>query len=200
MTSEDFDLVVHTKAAARDALNSLDSPDADILPVVLAYGPRGVEIMGAPMPGTEDEKDELAELITARVAVAQATEAAMVCPAYASTVNAKTGELQERSEIIMLLHCKPGVQNAWFARVTRHDNRPPDMSVWEDMGGGQMLGRFATALEAGLFYAQTSYSDPGLAKILEDGHRAGRIDEMVKMFMTAMNALKGNQDVRDGSA
>jgi hypothetical protein len=199
--TDTFDLVAHTKSAARDALNTLASPDDDILPVVLTHGPHGLHIMGVPMPSSDSDKDELADFISARVAVAQATEATMVCPAYASAVNAETGVTQERQEVIMLLHAGPGVQEAWFAPITRHEDRPPDMSIWEDMGDGCMMGRFATALETGLCFAESSYADPDLAKILEDGHREGRIDEMTRMFMVAKEALKGsNSDVSNGSA
>jgi hypothetical protein len=156
--------------------------------------------MGAPMPQSEEDKNHLADVITARMAVNQATEATMVCPAYASSVNAATGEIEERQEIVMLLHSAAGVQEAWFAPVTRHEGRPPDMSVWEDVGEGCMMGRFATALEAGLFFAQTSYADPELAQIIEDGHREGRIEEMTKMFLAAKDLLEGSPDVSNGSA
>jgi hypothetical protein len=152
------------------------------------------------MPPSDEEKDRLADLITARMAVNQAVEATMVCPAYASAVNAETGEIQERQEIVMLLYSAPGVQKAWFAPVTRHEGRPPDMSLWEDVGEGCMMGRFATALQTGLFFAQTSYADPELAQILDEGHREGRIDEMTKMFLAAKDVVKGSPDVANGSA
>lgn len=201
MSDDDFDLVAHTKTAARDALNLLKRPDEDILPVVLSNGPRGVSILGAPMPASEEDKDALAEIMTARIALAQATEAAMVCPAYASSVNATTGETEERHEIVMLIHCGPGGQNAWFAKVTRHEDRPPDMSVWEDMGTGCMMGRFASALQEGLDYAKTSYDNPTMCEMIDKGHKEGRIDDMVQLFVAAKNAMRGKSDDNsDGQA
>lgn len=190
----DFDLVAHTKSAARDALNSLEGPEDDILPVILAHGPHGLAIVGAPMPADEDGKSELAEHITARIAVQQATEAAMVCPAYMTTVDPATGQLGERVEHVVLLHCHSDGQNAWSARVTRHDDRPPDMSIWEDWGTAAVIGRFADAMHAGLAYARTSRDNPEMQEILDAGHREGKVDRLVELFLAAKDAMKGKQD------
>ena len=193
-----FDLVKHIKQAARDAVNSLNGPEDDILPVVLTYGPRGLSILGGTMSADEDGRDELAEEITARVAVQQATEAAMVCAAYVSMVNVQTGEVSPRQETVVLMHYSADADaapQAWTAKITRHDNRPPDMSVWEELGEGAVAGRFAEAIMHGIEFAKTRH-DIGMQQILDDGHNEGRVDELVEMFRRVRAAtMKGNDNV-----
>jgi hypothetical protein len=56
----------------------------------------------------------------------------------------------------------------YAADVIRHDNRPPDLGQWEEMGG-EMGGRFGDAVELGLRLAKTVDDVPGLAEIIEKG-------------------------------
>lgn len=189
--SDDFDLVAHAKRCARDALNSLEGPDEDILPVVLSHGPRGLDVLGAFMPESDDGKDGLAEMMTAKIAVAQAKEAAMVCTAYLRPVDPDTGKIVGKQEVIVLVVChEDGQQQAWTANITRHPNRPPDMSIWEEMAVGEAIigGRFAEAMLTGLAFARTV--DPDMQEILDDGYRNNRVDELVQMFLAAKSALE----------
>ena len=188
MSDTAFDLVAHTKRAARDAVDSLEEPTDDILPVILSNGPRGLAIMGAVMPGEQSDRDNLALNITARIALAQATEAAMVCTAYMSILNTETGEVSERQENIVLVYCTHDHQTAWTAKLTRHDNRPPDMSIWEEMPTGAIGGRFAQAMSEGLAYARTV--DPEIKEIIDAGYREGRVDELVAMFLKVLGRLR----------
>lgn len=198
--NDDFDFVAHIKRAARDALNGLTDPDDDILPVILSNGPHGLSVTGALMPADEEGKAALADQITARVAVAQATEAAMVCPAYLRTINPDTGELGERVEHVVLVHCYLDGQSAWSAKVTRHEDRPPDMSIWEDWGTAAVVGRFADAMHAGLAYAKTSHDDPDMQEILDAGHREGQVDRLVELFLAAKAGLKESSNVNTEDA
>ena len=188
--SDNFDLVAHAKRCARDALNSLDDPEDDILPVILSHGRRGLDVLGAFMPSDDEAKEALADMITAKIAVAQATEAAMVCTAYVRTVNPETMQTVGKQEVIVLVHCSNGGQSAWTANLTRHTNRPPDMSIWQELGAGGTAigGRFAEAMTNGLIFARTV--DPDMQKILDDGYLSDRVDELVKMFLAAKVALE----------
>ncbi|MEI7780344.1 MAG: hypothetical protein WCJ18_00290 [Planctomycetota bacterium] len=191
-----FDLLKHTKQAARDAVNNLESPDDDIIPVLLTYGPRGLSILGSVMSADEDGRDAFADEITARVAVQQATEATMVCAAYVTLLDAVTGKVSPKQETVVLMHYSADetvTPQAWTAKITRHENRPPDMSVWEELGKGAMGGRFADAIMQGIEFAKTSH-DPYMQKILDDGHNEGRVDELVEMFRQVRATMRGSND------
>lgn len=184
-----FDLVSSAKTAARDNVNNLERPDDDLLPVILGYGKRrGLTVMAAPMGGPDD-KDRLAEQITARLAVWQATEACMVCTAYMSLLDPATGEPQDRTENIVLAYWGPGEkQEFWSARLTRYEDRPPDMSTWETLGTGNMGGRFAQALCDGLFYA--GLVDDDIQQLLDAGFAEDRVEELVQAFISARSKLE----------
>jgi len=188
----EFDLVSQAKLGAREALNNLENPEDDILPVVLSYGPRGLSVMGAFMPSTDEGKDELADNMTARIAVAQAQEAAMVSTAYLSVINTKTGKLSERQETIVLIHCTLEKQQAWTAKVTRHSSRPPDMSIWEELGEAVMVGgRFASAMVDGLRLASTV--DDDMQSLLDEGYSRNRVDDLVRVFLQVMKKMRAEQ-------
>lgn len=187
MSDTSFDLVAHAKTAARDALNILEGPDEDILPVILSWGRRGLGIMGAAMPPDDEGKDDLADMITARISVAQADEAVMVCTAYLTKLDVNTGRKLSRQETIILVHVTPRGQTAWTAEVTRHANRPPDMSIWEEIPTGAVAGRFAEALSDGLAFARTVDAD--MQQILDKGYEEDRVDELVDLFLSAKAIL-----------
>ena len=183
------ELVTQAKVAARNAVDSLTGPDDDIIPVVISNGRRGVDIMGVVMPADDSEKDALADTITARIAIAQATEAAMVTTAYISTLNPHTHEISGRQETVVLFYCNQNTQRAGTAKLTRHDNRPPDMSIWEEFGEGATLGgRFAQCLTSGLAFANAV--DSNMQEVLDEGWDAGREDDLVKMFLAAKATLE----------
>lgn len=186
--SSEFDLVAHAKSAARDALNSLDDPEDDILPVILSYGPRGLDIMGTVMPNDDAGKASLADVMMAKIAIAQASEAAMICTAYVSKVDTETRVIASRQETIVLVHCTVHGQQAWTADITRHSDRPPDMSIWRELGSGAVAGRFAEAMTNGLAFAGTVDSD--IQEILDAGYKEDRVDDLVRMFLAAKDALQ----------
>ena len=205
-----FDLTQHAKTAARDAVNSLTDPEEDLLPVVLSYGPRGLGIMGGAMPADNAGRDAMANLIVARLAIDQAEEAVMICMAYLTVLDKVDGHVKcNRQETVVLMHCDNDSQSAWTAKVTRHDNRPPDVSIWEDISGGTDSkdasvyagGRFLEALSEGLAFAKSSAALPEMQELLDAAHREDRVDDLVALFLATQELLKteeGSDDNNNG--
>jgi hypothetical protein len=171
VSDDDFSLVQHARMAARDAVNALTRPEQDILPMLMTYGKRGLGIAGIEMPD-DDGRDRVAKMMVATVAFTEAAEVAFVSTAWMSnseSVGVRPRDDPQRVEKVVLVHWSGGgVSTMYAADVIRHDNRPPDLGQWEEMGG-EMGGRFGDAVELGLRLAKTVDDVPGLAEIIEKG-------------------------------
>lgn len=189
MTEEPFDFLVHAKASARDALNTLDTPDEDIIPVLLTHGKRGLGITALMMPDDE-AKEKIAQMMIASIAFAEATEVIFICTAWMGPPNAldvPPSQHPDRMERVILVHQQSTDKcDLYAAPVIRHDNRPPDLGQWEEMGGA-MGGRFGDAIESGMKLAKSVSDVPGLAKSINESWDKGTVAQDMELFIKVLN-------------
>lgn len=187
MTEEPFDFVVHAKTSARDALNTLEQPDEDILPVLLTRGKRGLGITGLVMPDDE-AKENVAQLMIASLAFAEATECVFICTAWMGPPNVEDippSQHPERMERVILVHQTADNCDLYAAPVIRHDNRPPDLGQWEEMGGA-MGGRFGDAIEYGMKLAHSVPDIPGLTETINKSWDDGTVTQDMQLFIKVL--------------
>jgi hypothetical protein len=189
VTEEPFDFLVHAKASARDALNGLDGPAEDIIPVLLTHGKRGLGITALTMPD-DAAKEKVAQLMIASIAFAEATECVFICTAWMGPPNemdVPPSQHPDRMERVILVHQQSTDKcNLYAAPVIRHDNRPPDLGQWEEMGGA-MGGRFGDAIEYGMKLAKSVPVIPGLAESINESWEGGTVASDMELFVKVLN-------------
>lgn len=169
MTDEP-ELVTAARLAARDSVNALDRPDEDIIPALVLKRPGDLKILSFEV--IDDAHGSLADYIMALTACSQATEVALIVTAWMidnpSTEDMNSGirpsQHPDRVETVVLAYSAGDGCQVWTARLTRHENRPPDMGLWESCPAG---GMFATALSNGLKMAAAAPNVPGLTDLLD---------------------------------
>lgn len=198
------DLLTAAKCAARDVMNELAGPGDDIPPALVMQSKTSTEVMRLEMPPSDEERDVLADFITALIAVNAAEEAIFVCTAWIAEAEVapdgtivgseKASQRPNRSETAVLSHQIGDVTELWLAKITRHENRPPDMGLWEKQSPSTGVGgRFADALRMGVKLAKAVPEVPGLADSLA---AADTPDKKMVLATVLVDTLYGNTNRR----
>lgn len=168
--SDEPKLVTAARMAARDSVNALERADDDIIPTLVLKRPGDLKIINFEV--IDDAHGSLADYIMALTACSQATEVALIATAW-MVDNPSEEDMQsgmrpsqhpDRVETMVLAYSAGDGCQVWTARLTRHENRPPDMGLWEPSHAG---GMFASALTNGLKMAAAAPDVPGLKDLLD---------------------------------
>lgn len=184
------------RTAARDALNALENPEDDIPPVLVADTPRGVMMAGLEIPPGDSGRYDVADYMTALVACVRATEVAFVSTAWIADTTfedtRRASEHPDRKETIVLAYENEDGRQLWLAPVTRHENRPPDMGLWQQESTAMIGGRFAAALSLGLKMAKTVKEIPGLAEQLDKANSQEELMVLAAVLVDTIRKARGD--------
>jgi hypothetical protein len=188
------DLVTAAKTAARDALNDLEAPQADIPPLLVAKTPKGYLSVQLEMPQEPDQRDMVADYMMALIACSRATEAVFICTAWMATATLadmrRPSEREDKNEVLVLAHDNGDTTSLWMAGLTRHENRPPDMGLWKHDEESTMGGRFAEALSLGLKLSETVAQIPGLQDQLDEAATPEEISSLALVLVETLQKAR----------
>jgi len=188
------ELVTAAKTAARDALNDLETPEADIPPLLVAKTPKGYLSVQLEMPQELDERDMVADYMMALIACSRATEAVFICTAWIATATfddmRRPSQREDKDEVLVLAYDNGDTTSLWMAGLTRHENRPPDMGLWKQDGDSAVGGRFAEALSLGLKLAETVAEIPGLQDQLDEAATPEEISSLAVILVKTLQMTR----------
>lgn len=170
MTEPDFDLLADAQEYARARHGELTQPDEDIMPVMLWAGKYGGGALPMVPFNSEADKDRVAELMTATLTVARATQAVAINTAYMAGVRIEdaspslkrglygpgdkpASQRPDRIEVVTLLYDNMTRFCACNALVTRRAGKPPLLGTWDTQQfelDHPARGRFGNAIHLGL--------------------------------------------------
>jgi hypothetical protein len=198
--SELIELIEHAKSKSRECCEELEAPDADIMPLMLFTGPRGLGVMPlGQVMDDDDTKDEGSLWMTATLAVSLASEVVIVTTAWmvdipfeeaeARGVDLKTATMQtpvreqpDRTETIVLM-CADGERAVMVsAPLARYPDKPPTLGEWTEWPQPEaMRGRFGNAIQLGLEIAREMPLE--LREIVQEGWKEGISGNLIEQFV-----------------
>lgn len=196
------DLLEYAKRHAVEDVSDLDDPEDDIMPVFLWMGPYGGGLMPCfPMANSED-KDRIAACMTASLVVARATECVFTSTSWMVEMQREPDETgpdmadplgglippsehPDRVEAITIMHVGKDRSALARAKLTRHQDRLPDVGPWIGWSGegAKIGGRFGEAIDHGLRMVQEMPQE--MVEILDEAWADGEQEQMITRFLLA---------------
>jgi hypothetical protein len=206
------DLLKTAKFLARKSCEDLETPDDDIMPVMLWRGRYGDGMMPMVPMSDDRDKDRIASMMTTVLAVSRANIAATITTGWMVTVpddgtgqpelNCMPSEHPDRVECVTIICVRRDDGDSMSsAKLTRHPDRAPDLAEWETvLRHLEVDGRFGNAMHLGMHLSDGMPAD--LVEIIDEGWRQGRGEDLIRRFHRVFAGMKVLNDLleKEGEA